>query len=538
MKNTVSLFLVFVLFFTLCSPNRAYAENTTMLEQDTFASELIEEKVFCKATVAEDFSEDRIIVVLNNSTSLMLSTYSALDFPEISCDSVIDLTNGICEMLKNQTTTRESVTEYSKMTVDSNKFHQILCITLQTPGKENVLNAIAELEKRDDLLYVSPDYFGHGDSDEVEYDEYFDEQWAIEAISLPLAWDLETGNETIYVGVMDSGISGNHPDLANMVDVSRSRFFTGGYSNALTSLSDVNGHGTHVAGIIGAQLNSTGVVGVTQNVKLVSLMIMDSELRFLYSDAINAITYAATAGISVLNLSGSGSDYSYELLYAIQNFPGTFVCSAGNDDNNNDLISRYPANFELENLISVGASNSYDEKSDFSNYGKETVDIFAPGSNILSCYPVNLCTNGRHDTRKTVHFDDGYHIISGTSMAAPYVTGVVAMMLSECPNLSPALIKSKILNSCDLRTALSDYCVSGGRINAYRALLNVHTFNYVNPNLSAHTAICDCGKTFTESHSWIKKGSLYLCGRCRYSTTIIPVPAQNITSEDDGNTLE
>ena len=207
-------------------------------------------------------------------------------------------------------------------------------------------------------------------------------------------------------------------------------------------LEDLSGHGTHVAGIIGAQGNNEiGISGVAWNIRLVSLRVFDSNGYGYLSDVKRAIDFATNENIPILNYSGGSSSDHNGCKKAIENYPGLFVCAAGNDNQDNDSHGYFPGNYNFDNLISVGAINingnrptslqwQVDEngKPQGSNYGATTVDIFAPGDTIVSTVPTSV-------------YSKGYVRYEGTSMATPHVTGVAALMLSINPNLTPQQIK-------------------------------------------------------------------------------------------------
>ena len=546
MKRIMAIILSAALLIMGLAGSVIAVVNTEGEDLDTAVSDA-EVKVYCQATLDDDFADDQIIVVLNNKASLMSKDYGVSDFSEIQCRSISNLTDGMCDQIEQQ------MVELEKRNYDQTNsraeekiaaFNKILCLRLENPGKENVLKAIKEIEKRDDVICVSPDYYGYADDVESSYDEYSEDQWALDKISLSNAWDYTTGDNIVYVGVLDTGIDGTHPDLARILDLGKSRRFVLGAARPMSDFYDVQGHGTHVAGIIAAQLNGTGVVGVAQNVRIVSLDMMSYNAStkkgtYQISDLIAAINYAEEIGIQILNLSGSGDSDSSALKEAIENFSGLFVCSAGNNEHNINTSGsltypRYPASYDYDNLITVGASTSDDRKASYSNYGTTAVDIFAPGDHILSCYPVDRCTNNTHDTLYTTHYQNGYHYMSGTSMATPFVTGVAALMLSECPALTAEEIKTRIINTCDKIATFTNLCASGGRLNAYNAVSNTHDMMCRKGNISSHNWVCDCGKTIAEMHSWISVGTKKMCGVCGLVTAGTPVEFNKLPNE--GNT--
>ena len=188
----------------------------------------------------------------------------------------------------------------------------------------------------------------------------------------------------------------------------------------------------------------------------------------------------------------------------IEDYPGLIICAAGNSDFDVDTTVGYdafPAEIDLPNIICVGASTEYDTKFNKSNKGAASVDLFAPGEEIYT-------------TTRTGE----YGKFSRTSSATPHVTGVAALMLSECRTISVAQIKSIILNRTDKIAAFSGLCVSGGRLNAYKALSNVHRFSYTCTS-THHTATCSCGETKTQTHTFTNIGVQYVCAACGYITT-------------------
>lgn len=234
------------------------------------------------------------------------------------------------------------------------------------------------------------------------------------------------------------------------------------------NISDTSakGHGTHVAGVVVASTEPLFEVdGQTHSrIKVMPLKFLNSDGVGKTSDAINAIYYAVNNGAKVLNNSWGGTGFSSALLDAIiysyqQN--AVFVAAAGNEANNNDLSPTYPANYDVPNLISVGASDTdsssgFFNQSDgepvipalFSNYGSESVHISAPGKNVFSTLP-----------------GDDYGLLSGTSMAAPFISGLAALMYKEAPQHSGFQIKRDMLQAADQFSNLTGKNISDGRVN-------------------------------------------------------------------------
>ncbi len=464
MMKKLTKFLCFLIaVFSFLMPYQKVC--STDIQQDS-PSGNAEKKIYSKATISDDFADNRILVVMNSKTSRKLADYSLENFSELKCTKIKDLTTQTKAILKKgkassniDNTTEKVLSDTISSTQTSlDTFKQILCIELEQCGKENVLKAIQILEKREDILYAGPDYQIQCES-LTPNDTYCSDQWAIDKINLPEAWDITTGVKEVVVGVIDSGIDGSHPDLANRIKTDLCRDFTSGAEVAVGTPSDPQGHGTHVAGIIGAQGNNgIGTCGVCWNISLASLRVLDEIGQGYASNVALAIDYAITQNIPILNLSArwyasNTERYNYPLQVAISNYPGLFVCAAGNEDENNDAVDVYPTNINLPNLISVAATDITDSLCSFSNYGKTTVHLAAPGEHIKSTYPTNL-----------------YLFDSGTSMAAPYVAGVAALIKSLNRELTAPEIKALILNNVDKVDALSDKCITGGRLNAYKAV--------------------------------------------------------------------
>ena len=299
-------------------------------------------------------------------------------------------------------------------------------------------------------------------------------------IDAPEAWDSTTGSSSVIVAVIDSGIDYVHPDLAANIWINPGEIAGNGrdedrngkvddirgwdFANKDNDPFDDNGHGTHVAGIIGAVGdNALGVVGICWAVKMVPLKIFDANGSAVSSNFIAALSYALAKGIKLANYSGGGYEYSILQDYAIQqaNESGLLlVVAAGNETIDNDgATPSYPASYNLPNIISVASTHLRDGRSSFSNYGATSVDLGAPGEDIGSTYPGNL-----------------YAYLSGTSMAAPHVTGAAALIWSHRPTLSHTQVKALLLASVDPMATLSGTTVTGGRLNIAGALSNQLVF--------------------------------------------------------------
>ena len=285
------------------------------------------------------------------------------------------------------------------------------------------------------------------------------------------AWDITTNANSVVVAVLDSGIDYTHPDLAaNMwVNAAEAAGQPGvdddqnGYIDDIHGYDFVNndgapmddqGHGTHVAGTIGAVGNNgIGLTGVAWNVRLMALKFLNSSGSGYTSDAVRAIQYATRMGASIVNASFGGGGFSQAMYDAIRSFGdqgGILVAAAGNETTNNDVTPSYPANYTLPNVISVAASDARDRLASFSNYGTQTVDIAAPGVSIYSTLPGNR-----------------YGSYNGTSMAAPHVAGAAAIVKAARPEWSSSQIISALYTSADpVLTSATRY----GRLNLNQAV--------------------------------------------------------------------
>ena len=413
-----------------------------------------EEKIYCNATMEESFDGGCVMVVMDKYISEINKTYEENFFGDIEIERIQDLTYISGDINEKQYLNLES-------------FRQILKIDLPQDSKESVLSAVEVLENIDGILWAGPNYY-QSVSGQVS-DEYADLQWAIEDLDLERAWDITTGVRTVKVGVIDSGIAA-HPDLNENV------LEGWDFVNNNITTDDSQGHGTHVAGIIGAVGNNCdGVTGVNWEVSLVPLqaaiLTSDAEGNPLWrisgAAVASAISWAIEQNIPLLNFSIGFNTVSSAMRLAVENYSGLLVCAAGNSSTDNDVTPVYFADYADETnseysdfsnrIISVGALSSESERSSFSNYGTNSVSIYAPGTSIASTFP------------------DGYCYMSGTSMAAPYVSGTAALMLSVNPNLTGAQLKGMILESADTITISTP---SGAqtvkKLNAYHAVRNAN----------------------------------------------------------------
>ena len=329
----------------------------------------------------------------------------------------------------------------------------------------------------------------------IASDTSFAYQWALQNtgqtggtpgmdISAPQAWDITTGSRNVVVAVIDSGIDVTHPDLAgniwtnpgevagNGIDDDRNGFVDDvhgwNFAGNNSDVSDGYGHGTHVAGIIGAiGNNGIGVSGVNWQVSIMALRVQDNSGVGYTSAVVGALQYATRMrrdfGINIVVTNNSwesvgGYSAGIEDLIRQQGQAGiTFVAAAGNHGTDNDLLPRYPGNYNLPNVISVASLTASGDLAGSSDYGLTTVDLAAPGTLIQSTWK-----------------GGGYAALSGTSMAAPQVSGVVALLAAAKPGITVAEVRAAILGRTTPVAALAGKTVTGGRLNAFAALASLN----------------------------------------------------------------
>ncbi|MEW6744510.1 MAG: S8 family peptidase [Planctomycetota bacterium] len=317
----------------------------------------------------------------------------------------------------------------------------------------------------------------------VPDDPSFPLQWGFDQasdadIDAPEAWDLHTDASPITVAVIDTGTQYDHPDLAANMWVNADEIPGNGLDDDLNGYvddlygcdfvnddgdpMDDNGHGTHTAGTIGAVTgNGTGVAGVCWRVQLMPLKIANQYGGIGdIADAVLAVEYSMHNGAH-LSSNSWGGHIPYEDVRALEDAVHAawesrgmaFVAAAGNSHNDNDTNPFYPASFNLPEVVAVAASDQNDDRASFSNYGRISVDLAAPGVDIYSTLLV-----------------DTYGYNSGTSMACPHVSGAMALMKALCPERDFLMIKQKIMDSVDVLPSWQGLVASNGRLNLRGAL--------------------------------------------------------------------
>ncbi|MGM0410928.1 MAG: S8 family peptidase [Bacillota bacterium] len=340
-------------------------------------------------------------------------------------------------------------------------------IKYRVPDDKSVEEMVKYYNKQEDVEWASPNYKYYLTS--IPNDSNYDRQWGHINTNLEAAWDLQKGNYSTKVAVIDSGIIPNHPDLEyNLLE----GYDFVDYDNKPideTIKSDQGSHGTHVAGIIGAIANNNrGVAGVNWDVNILPLRVFDE--HGTSSGIIEAIYYAIEEDVDVINMSFGGPQGSEDsaLHQAIQDAVAEgiiVVASSGNGgaDKIGDDSILYPAAFD--EVISVGAVNIYNERTNYSNYGPK-LDLVAPGGSLNEDGGRIYSTWGYYENNST---RADYSYMSGTSMAAPYVSGVAALLFSD--GLSSYQVKDRLLNTAvDLGARGRDDEYGYGLVDAYAAL--------------------------------------------------------------------
>jgi hypothetical protein len=363
-------------------------------------------------------------------------------------------------------------------------FRQMRVHHVELPAGLGVEKALEMLRSESSVDYAEPNYFRYTTKTTPD-DPEFGLLWGLDNsgqivngtsgtkdadINAPEAWDSATDCDGIVIAVIDSGIDYDHPDLRDNMWSNADELAGGdgvdddgnGYVDDVRGWDfvdndndpmDINGHGTHVAGTIGAKGdNGRGITGVCWSAQVIPLRFIDDSGLGTVADEISAIQYAIIKGAKIINasFSGNASMAEQDAISHAKDAGILFVAATGNEGDN---TPSYPAGYDLVNIISVAATNQNDGLADFSNYGAAWVDVGAPGVNIYSTLP-----GGTYDYK------------DGTSMATPHVVGLAGLIRNTDPSLTHAEVRYIILNSVVRQASLVGKTVTGGRINAFNAL--------------------------------------------------------------------
>ena len=342
-------------------------------------------------------------------------------------------------------------------------------------------------------------------------DPYYSSQWNLEQIKYKDVYDLNKSSRSVRIAIIDSGIDKNNPDSPSGLNTSLSKTYSD-YFEAFNSGVQTF-HGTAISGIIAAKTNNSKLItGISPNIEIISIACGhyndNGEIKYNEDELVKAINYCTAEGVDIINYSIGGlNTYSKEEKEAIENFPGLFVTVAGNYglDIDSSLNNFYPAEYKTDNMIVVGASTQNKTKWSKSNYGKNIVDIFAPGYNVPSICSYDYST---------------YYVYEGTSYAAPHVVGVAASLLSEYPSLTTKEIKNIILSSASKVSSLSNYCSTGGILDASKIIHYKHDYSYSYEYIDTknHYSYCECGAKMKAGH--VVAGGAFDDGN-RYATCLL-----------------
>ncbi|MBQ7179534.1 MAG: S8 family serine peptidase, partial [Victivallales bacterium] len=397
---------------------------------------------------------------------------------EFAADQVVAQVKAQHSLLDFRDKVEELGLSFAEVLLTDDKGDSLIVITTPSATLDSADNAIEQLRNTNMCSFVEVDSVVR--PSKTPNDAYYSDQWWLSKIGAPTAWNTTTGSASVLVGVVDTGIAYFHWDLQNNLWRGPNgeygiNTFGGQNSTANYWVIDDNGHGTHVSGIIGAVGNDgVGVSGVNWTTKIVTANYTycgGTNMGFA-TDSVAGFEYCKKQGCKVINFS-SGALANDEVINqtSIQTFNSginslrsagvILVCAAGNEANNNDSLANYPSNCPQDNVIAVAATTSTDTLASFSNYGMTSVDIAAPGYNILSTYVM---------TSDFENYTTGWASLSGTSMAAPTVTGSIALLMSKYPSESYTQIINRILNSADKISALNSKIPDGRRLNVANSM--------------------------------------------------------------------
>ncbi|MFO7792887.1 MAG: NosD domain-containing protein [Candidatus Saliniplasma sp.] len=338
-------------------------------------------------------------------------------------------------------------------------------------GDISVEEAINRLSSMSEVLYAEPNYLielaedttsKDTASNTIPDDPGYDSLWGMDKIDASSAWNQTTGSEEVVIGIIDTGIDYHHEDLVKNMWEDKEGYHGYNAVNESYHPIDGHGHGTHVAGTIGAVGdNELGVVGVNWNVSLMALKMFDDSGSGTIGDAVACLEYVLEQkenGVNVVTTSNSWggpgrSEMMYEIIEEHRDAGISMVAAAGNDGENNDQEPTYPANYELTNVISVAATDEDDELASFSNYGENSVHVAAPGVDINSTW-----------------MNDRYEYASGTSMSTPHVSGLIGLLSAYDPSYDHTNLKNIVLSSGDRPGSIEDLILTERRINASNAI--------------------------------------------------------------------
>lgn len=470
---------------------------------------------------------------------LCLLVFASVSFSQ-EAPPKIDDTSMVIEFTKaTKTSDVEKFVENNEFEIVY-QFGLINAIWVKTPGK-SAKNQKALLENNPQIEAITLDCWGKVSN--IPNDPRFDEQWSLENygetnqyldvhphvdIDAKNAWNLSTGDSTIIVAIVDTGIDYNHPDLVDNIYHNYADPINGIDDDGNGFIDDHRGwdfkyhdndpfptpnmshnfHGTHVGGIVGATgNNAVGVSGVCQNVKLLPLKIGDG-VYVNGTAGMAALDYAVSKiGVDVVNNSwyGLSGSSTYHNLFLAASAAGVFTVNCAgntlqNPSNNNDIHHIYPSDFVTDLNLGIANSTFRDELDNSSNFGPLTLQLAAPGKYIMSTVgPLN-------------EYNPPYDYATGTSMSSPMVAGAIALIKSYITNETPLQIRDRLLDHAEIVPELVTAVQLGRRLNVYRAMTDP---DYVAPSDIIDLTITDFSKD-SATFTWTAPGDDGSTGTARY----------------------
>lgn len=412
--------------------------------------------------------------------TIFMSTAWAAEQPYVEGEVIVKYKTGVSELARQSGIMAAGAV--STQSLDLIKAHRV-----RLPKGTNVPAALARFKSDPDVLYAEPNYIVHAAA--APNDPQYASQWALPMINAPAAWNTQTSAAAIVIAVLDSGMQNDHPDLAaNMWNDGSGNFGYDFVNNDNTPYDDF-GHGTMVAGVIGAVGNNgVGVTGVAWSTQLMAVKVLDATGTGDIATIVQGIGYAVAHGARAIN-----SSYAYpgdgcsavafdqaerDAIVAARDAGVIIVAAAGNFNCNSDTLPTYPASYDLDNVIAVAATTQTDLKSSYSNYGATTVHLGAPGDAILSTAITSTYTTE-----------------SGTSFSAPFVTGTLALVMAKHPGYTYKQAREALLLGAAPNTSLAAVTITGGRLDASNAL--THDLPSGIPAPPSHTKATRSARTAT-----------------------------------------
>lgn len=419
----------------------------------------------------------KVFIVLSILSSVV-ATAQAREVEAVPGEYIVKLKPMMSTMGINTTTLGQRLGGIVKSTIPS---ANLLVVT--RASVETQKSAIEVLSSNTLVDYAEPNYIYH--AIKTPNDTDFAKQWGLKNtmtiaskvdIDAEKAWDITTGSEQVIVAIIDSGMDYNHPDLKDNAWMNEAEANgkpgvdddNNGYVDDIHGINaiaggvnplDDNGHGSHCAGTIGGTGNNgLGIVGINWKVKMIGLKFLGADGAGTLEAAVKAIDYAVKMGARVLSNSWGSYGSSQALQEAIErsNKAGAiFIAASGNDGTNNDVKPLYPASYPVANVVAVAANDTNGSIAGFSNWGKKTVHLSAPGVGIHGIW--------KSGEAKAA---------SGTSMAAPFVSGVAALVLAHEPSLTNLELKDRLLRTVKPLASVRGLASTGGMVNALYALQN------------------------------------------------------------------